>query len=407
MQVDFPIKRIDAVDALRGFALAGIVFAHMIEQFLGAPRPESWPVEPNIFDHIAMTFHGIFVMGKFFSIFAVLFGMSFAIMMGNAATKGRSFSGRFIWRLAILAAIGFVHALFYRGDILTIYVAIGFCLPLFYRMSSKALWFIIILLVLGMGRYLFYLVTGTSSLLSYEVTPQSPFIAAYVETLQNGSFIDVAKDNFFNGFASKFDFQMGVFGRGYLTLAYFLVGMLLVRSGIMRNLEANKPLIKKVMWWSLGLSLGFIVLVGVAFSIIPNLMEFKSWASVFAFTTYDLSNTALTVFLMSGFLLFYLRRPTGWLGSLAPYGRMALSNYLMQTLIGTFIFYGWGLGYLGLVHDWQTLLLSILIIFLQIRLSSWWLSRYYYGPMEWLWRCGTYFSSVKFLRTAKAVETPL
>ena len=399
MQLASPNNRIDAVDALRGFALAGIVFAHMLEQFLGASRPESWPVEPNVFDHIAMGLHGVFVMGKFFSIFAVLFGMSFAIMMDNAAAKGRSFSGRFIWRLAILGAIGFVHALFYRGDILTIYVAIGFCLPLFYRMSSKALWFIIILLFLGTGRYLFYLVTGTSSLLSYEVTPGSPAIAAYVELLQNGSFIDVARDNFLNGFTIKFDFQMGVFGRGYLTLAYFLVGMLLVRSGIMRNLEANKPLIKKVMWWSLGLSLGFIVLVGTAFSAIPDLMEFKSWASVFAFTTYDLSNTALTVFLMSGFLLLYLRRPTGWLGSLAPYGRMALSNYLMQTLIGTFILYGWGLGFLGLVHDWQTFLLSVVVIFLQIRLSAWWLSRYYYGPMEWLWRCGTYFSRVKFLRT--------
>ena len=407
MQVASPNNRIEAVDALRGFALAGIVFAHMIEQFLGAPRPESWAVESNIFDQIAMGFHGIFVMGKFFSIFAVLFGMSFAIMMGNAAAKGRSFSGRFIWRLAILGAIGFVHALFYRGDVLTIYVAIGFCLHLFYRMSSKALWFIIILLCLGMGRYLFYLVTGTSSLLSYEMTPQSPVVAAYVEVLQNGSFFDVAKENFLNGFTSKFDFQVGVFGRGYLTLAYFLVGMWLVRSGIMRNLEANKPLIKKVMWWSLALLPVFFVLVAVAFSIIPDLMEFKSWTSVFAFTTYDLFNTALTVFLMSGFVLLFLRRPTGWLGSLAPYGRMALTNYLVQTLIGTFILYGWGLGYLGHLHDWQMLLLSFLVIFLQVRMSMWWLLRYHYGPMEWLWRCGTYFSRVKFLRTEKAIEASL
>jgi len=407
MQIASPNSRIEAVDALRGFALAGIVFAHMIEQFLGAPRPESWQVEPNVFDHIAMGLHGMFVMGKFFSIFAVLFGMSFAIMMDNAAAKGRSFSGRFIWRLAILASIGFVHSLIYRGDILTIYVAIGFCLPLFYRMSSKALWLIVILLCFGLGRYFFYLVTGSSSLLSYEVTPESPVIEAYVEILRSGSFIDVVKENFFNGFAMKFDFQMGVFGRGYLTLAYFLVGMLLVRSGIMRNLEANKSLIKKVMWWSLGLSLVFIVLVGFAFSALPNLMEFESWTSVFAFTTYDLSNTALTVFLMSGFLLLYLRRPTGWPGSLAPYGRMALSNYLMQTLIGTIIFYGWGLGYLGQVHDWQALLLSFVVIFLQVRTSKWWLSRYYYGPMEWLWRCGTYFSRVKFLRTEKSTEAPM
>ena len=398
MQVASPNNRIEAVDALRGFALAGIVFAHMIEQFIAAPRPGSWAVESNIFDQIVFGFHSIFVMGKFFSIFAVLFGMSFAIMMGNAAAKGHSFSARFIWRLAILGAIGFVHALFYRGDVLTIYVAIGFCLPLFYRMSSKTLWFIIVLLFLGSGRYLFYLVTGASSILSYEETPESPVILAYVELLQNGSFIDVAKENFYHGFVNKLNFQVGVFGRGYLTLAYFLVGMWLVRSGIMRNLEANKPFIKKVMWWSLGLTLFFFALVAVVFSSITDLMEFKNWTSVIAFTTYDLFNTALTVLLMCGFLLLFLRRPTGWLGSLAPYGRMALTNYLVQTLIGTFILYGWGLGYLGQLHDWQMFLLSLLIIFLQVRMSTWWLSRYHFGPMEWLWRCGTYFSRVKFVR---------
>ena len=407
MQVASPNNRIDAVDALRGFALAGIVFAHMIEQFIAAPRPEFWQVESNIFDQIAFGFHFIFVMGKFFSIFAVLFGMSFAIMMGNAAAKGRSFSGRFIWRLAILGAIGFVHSLFYRGDILTVYVAIGFCLPLFYRVSSKTLWFIVVLLCLGAGRYLFYLLTGTSTILSYDYIPESPVVAAYVELLQNGSFIEVARENFYHGFATKLDFMVAIFGRGYLTLAYFLVGMWLVRSGIMRNLEANKPFIKKVMWWSLGLSLGFFVLLAVAFSSIPDLMEFKNWTSVVAFTTYDLFNIALTVFLMSGFLLLFLRRPTGWLGSLAPYGRMALTNYLVQTLIGTFILYGWGLGYLGHLHDWQMFLLSFLLIFMQVRMSMWWLSRYHFGPMEWLWRCGTYFSRVKFLRTEKALEAPL
>ncbi len=131
MQTSLPVNRIDAVDALRGFALAGIVFAHMIEQFLAAPRPaEGWLVEPNLADHLVNAFNGIFIMGKFFSIFAVLFGMSFAIMMGNAAAKGRSFSGRFVWRLAILLLFGFLHSLLYRGDILTVYVAVGFCLPL-------------------------------------------------------------------------------------------------------------------------------------------------------------------------------------------------------------------------------------------------------------------------------------
>ena len=392
-------NRVDAVDALRGFALAGIVFAHMIEQFIAAPRPtDSWLVESDVFDQIVQVFNGMFIMGKFFSIFAVLFGISFAIMMGNAAARGRNFSGRFIWRLALLFAIGFVHSLIYRGDILTIYAAIGLCLPFFYRVPNKVLWFIIILLFLGLGRWLFYLVTGTSSILSYDQSPQSPFIAAYFEVLKTGSLFEIARDNFINGFASKADFQLGAFGRAYLTLAYFLVGMWLVRTGIINNLEANKHLIKKTLKWSLGACVVFFFCIGASFSFIPNLMEFKNWLSVFAFVFYDLFNIAFTAVLMSSFLLIYLRKPTGWLGSLAPYGRMALSNYVLQTIIGTFLLYGWGLGLVGELHDWQMFLLSVVVIYLQIQLSKLWLSRYYYGPLEWLWRCGTYFKGVKFAR---------
>jgi len=397
--VPFANNRIEAVDALRGFALAGIVFAHMIEQFIASQRPvDAWLVVPNLFDHMVMAFHGLFIMGKFFSIFAVLFGISFAIMMGNAAARGHRFSGRFIWRLAILFAFGFVHSLIYRGDILTIYAAIGFCLPFFYRVPSKVLWFIVVLLFLGVGRYLFYLVTGTTSFLSYDQSPESPVVAAYVEVLKTGSFLEIARENFFHGFASKIDFQLGIFGRAYLTLAYFLVGMWLVRSGIINNLEANRPLIKKTLQWSLGLCAVSFILIALSFTFIPDLMEFKTWLSVIAFAFFDLFNTALTVVLMSGFLLLYFHSPTGWLGSLAPYGRMALSNYFLQSLIGTFVLFGWGLGLLGQLHDWQTFLLSVVVIYLQVRLSTWWLSRYYYGPLEWLWRCGTYFKKVKFAR---------
>ena len=230
------------------------------------------------------------------------------------------------------------------------------------------------------------------------MSPESPVIAAYVEILKTGSFFDVARENFWHGFTNKFDFQIGIFGRGYLTLAYFFVGMWLVRSGIMRNLEANKPFIKKVMWWSLALTLVFFVCMVAAFSSIADWIRFESWPAVFAFTLYDLFNTAFTALLMSGFLLLFLRRPSGILGSLAPYGRMALSNYLAQSLLGTFILYGWGLGLLGQLHDWQMFLLSIVVIVLQIRVSSWWLSSYHYGPLEWIWRCGTYFRKVKLVR---------
>lgn len=78
------------------------------------------------------------------------------------------------------------------------------------------------------------------------------------------------------------------------------------------------------------------------------------------------------------------------MGRLAPYGRTALSNYFIQTLLGTFILYNWGLGFIGEFSNTQTLLIALGIIGVQVALSDWWLKHYRFGPLEWLWRSGTY-----------------
>lgn len=112
---------------------------------------------------------------------------------------------------------------------------------------------------------------------------------------------------------------------------------------------------------------------------------------MFGLTAFDLFNVSLSVIYLCGFLLIF-RRPAGErrLGKLASYGRMALSNYFMQTLIGTFILYNWGLGYIGKISNTQTFVIAFGIIAFQIVLSDWWLKRFRYGPLEWLWRSGTY-----------------
>lgn len=392
-------QRLDAVDALRGFALAGIVIAHMIEQYIGAPRPsEGWSVEAVLADNIVLGGHMLLVMGKFYSIFALLFGMSFAIMMQNAAARGENFSGRFLWRLSLLGVIGIVHSLIYRGDILLVYVIIGFLLPLFYNVPNKWLWAIATLLFLGAGRFAFFILTGKATLLSWENSPESPVVANYVHTLKTGSFWDVVQVNFPYMYTGKFDFQFGIFGRGYYTLAYFLLGLWLVRSGITHNLAEHKPGIKRCLWWSLGLTFLLYLCTFAAFSQVKMPPDFATWPTVLAYNVFDLTNLSTTVFFICAFLLLYLRKPSGRLNALVPFGRMALSNYLLQSLLGTFIFYGWGLGLVGEIHDWQMLLFSLVFIYLQVQFSKYWLQHFHYGPLEWLWRSGTWFRFTRFRR---------
>src|SRR5690606_34954135 len=149
------------------------------------------------------------------------------------------------------------------------------------------------------------------------------------------------------------------------------------------RLADNKRAMKKILLWSLGGAVLSYLLLFACASQMAQPMDLATWPAVLVFTFYDLGNIALTAFLICGFLLLYLRRPSGILGRLAPYGRMALTNYLLQTVAGTFIFYGWGLGLLGELHDWQTLLLSFVFVVAQVKLSIWWLTHFNYGPAEW------------------------
>jgi uncharacterized protein len=391
--------RLDIVDALRGFALAGIVIVHMVEQFIGSPRhQEVWVVEANLIDQIVMSLNFIFIGGKFFSIFALLFGMSFALMMSSAEARGERFTGRFLWRLFLLLGFGIAHSLIYRGDILTLYVLLGFILPIFYHWKDSWLWWLAGFLFLGLGRVIFLAVTGTHTLLSYDNMPDSPEILRYLQVLQQGSFIEVLEENFRYGFAAKFDFLFGVFGRAYITLGYFLIGMWLVRSQLMANIANYKPQMKKFLWQMPIIAVLCGAVMAALFSVFAKPIDFSSWGPALTMGFYDAANIALTVFLISGFLLLYLRNPQGWMRHFAPYGRMALTAYLTQSIIGVVIFHGWGIGALGKLHDWQTLLLAILVIGLQMAACHWWLTRFRYGPLEWLWRCGTYLKWIPILR---------
>lgn len=395
--------RFEAVDALRGFALAGIVVAHMVEQYIAAPRPPAvWQIEPVASDGVIQLLMFLLVSGKFYSMFAVLFGMSFTIMMDKAQSKGQNFAGRFIWRLMVLLGFGIVHAAFYRGDILTGYVLIGLCLPLFYHLPNRWLLGIAGLLLVGVGQWCFYAFSGRVSLLPEAPAPDAPSVIAYVQTLRDGSFADVVAANLTTGMLHKFDFLFGVFGRGYMTLGYFLVGVWLVRTGFLRDLNRHRKTLKRVMWWSLALAVFFLAAMFGAFALMPDMITFSQWKHVFGFSFYNYFSIALTACLIAAFLRLFARRPEGRLKLLAPYGRMALTNYVVQSLLGTFLLFGWGLGYLGRLHDWQTLLIALVVIVFQVNLSRWWLSHFRYGPLEWLWRCGTYFRWMPFSRSPAA-----
>ena len=395
--------RMTVVDALRGFALAGIVIVHMAEHYAGAPIPQD-AVErmmPGLADQITSAFIQIFLRGKFFALFSFLFGLSFFIQMDKAEQRGQHFGTRFLWRLILLLAIGWIHHLFYRGDILTIYAMIGLVLIPFYRARNGVLLFLSALIFLGAARFIVFGITHSTSIFFDDLMDlESPVVTAYYETLKSGSLMDVFTSNAWSGQLMKADFQIGVFGRGYLTFAFFLLGLWCGRIRFFRDFRDRIEETGYLMWASLGLFLLGIVLTGLFFAQLGPEPKMDTWTAMFGLTGYDLGNLGMTGLILGGFLILYRKsRPHRFLAAFAPYGRMALTNYVMQSLIGTFIFYGWGLGMISDVPISLSALSAVPLIALQMLFSRWWLRSFHYGPLEWVWRSLTFGQMIPFRRT--------
>ncbi len=394
--------RIVVVDALRGFALMGIVLVHMVEQYVGGPVPQTVGAftSHGPVDSVIEGLINVFIRGKFFTIFSLLFGLSFFIQLERAEQKGTSFGARFLWRLAILFAIGFVHNLFYRGDILTVYALLGVVLVPLNRLSDRALlWTAVLLLIVP--RFLIFGAEQALGLTPPDVLDNQAAQQAYWEVLREGSLGELFAMNAGYGFWTKMYFQFHWVARGYQTLALFLLGLYVGRRGYFNDLEGHRPLLRRLVRWGGGLTLGFFLLTGLTFGLLQP--AFGSPVFLAAMTFADLGNMAMTGLLIGAFGLWYLKpnlRRT--LDQLVPYGRMALTNYFVQSLIGTFIFFNYGLGLLGEIGSSLTFLLAIVLFVTQVVFSRYWLQRFHYGPLEWLWRSLTY-GRWQPLRKARAV----
>lgn len=397
-------SRIVSIDALRGLALAGILICHMTENYIGSMSPQSFndAVHVGIIDNIIDGLVGVLLRGKFIALFSFLFGLSFFIQMDNSTRRGKQFGGRFLWRLLILMGIGYLHSLFYRGDILTIYAFLGVFLIPFYKMNNKWILGISALLFLGLARYVVYFLIGTDSIWGghVDMSPTAPWVLNYYDTLKQGSIGEVFKVNAVEGHMGKADYQFSIFGRGYFTFAFFLLGLYMGRIAFFQNFREHKTLIKKIVIWSaVTLVISFGILAA-AFSQVGPDGGLDSWYAMVGLSAMDVANMAMTFLWIAIFVMLYKKtKPERWLSKLAPYGRMALTNYVLQSIIGTFLLYGWGLGFLGELRQLYTFIIALALIAVQVRLSKLWLKHFNYGPLEWLWRSLTFFKIFPFRKS--------
>jgi uncharacterized protein len=383
--------RIIVVDALRGFALFGILYAHMVFWYTAGPLPQKvFANYKDIGSGIAMGLYGLLFIAKFFSFFSFLFGLSFYLQMKSFEKRRETFLMRYGWRLLILGIIGLIHHALWRGDILSIYVPLGFILILARNLSNKVILIIAFILILNIPTKIY----EAGTMLFNTAQPTVDFEKEgeiYYNVVKNDSFVDLVIDNV-KGLAFKFNYQL-TSGRLIITFGFFLIGMYAGRKKWFENIDQLRPFVKDV--WK---KVSFALLGVLGLAIITGLLAWQlaltdnQWIKWFFGMLVDFFNAGLTVFYISGLtLLMYRVRWQKILYPLAPIGKMALTSYLTQTFFGLLLFYSFGFRLFTKTSPGVNALLAIGIFLIQVVISKWWLKYFLYGPMEWIWRSLTFF----------------
>lgn len=387
-----PNSRIDVADILRGIAIAGIILIHFIEHmnFFLFPEPKNdfWAtINSTVWDS---TF--FLLAGKMYAIFAMLFGLSFYIQHDNQAQKGVDFRPRFMWRMVLLMLFGLFDLLFYNGDILFVYAVCGLLVIPFIRASNKVIIAFIILMALQPIEFV-YLIRG----LIDPSTPildlgSGPLFKAIIPAQSEGTIIDVAVAGIKNGLPVNFLWAIEN-GRMTQTILFFLFGIMLGRWRLFYDEGNNIQIWKKIF---IGSILAFGILLPLYLYAPEATKDIECVSKSLKVALNMWKNVSMMLFIVSGVTLLYYRTSAkNWLIKIAPYGKMSLTNYIGQSIIGAILFYNWGFGLFDDCGHTASFAMGIGCIILQFIFCTWWMKHHKRGPLEQLWFRATWIGSKK------------
>lgn len=372
--------RIHSVDALRGFAVMAILIVHNLEHFIFPVYPTDSPgwletIDKYVFDTVFFLF-----AGKAYAIFALLFGFTYYIQYRNQQARGGNFSGRFMWRLLLLAGFACINAAFFpAGDVLLLFSVVGGILVLMRRQSDRCILAVAILLLMQPVEWIY--------LLSYLFVPgfHAPDLnvgqmySDVAAVTRSGNFADFILCNITLGQKASFLWAVNA-GRLTQTAGLFLLGFHLGRRQLF--VQSDKSL---AFWKRL------LVIAAIAFIPLYALHSYLSsspeGAGAILSTISEMwRNLAFTFVLIAGFvILFYRTSLSRHSGALQLYGKMSLTNYITQSIFGALIYFPFGLYLAPRCGYTASLAIGLLVFALQITFSRWWLARHRQGPLESLW----------------------
>jgi len=393
-------ERIASLDVLRGVAILGILLMNIVSfgMIISAyDNPLVYGDAEGIDWYVWLCLH-IVADNKFMSIFSILFGAGVCIFIERAESKGHSAGALQINRMCWLLIIGLLHSyLIWFGDILVTYALCGLFIAMFRRWKPRNLIVIGILMAIPVpllfNAFFSWSVQFWPPESIQEMLDSNNLMseASQVETAtyRGDYFGQLGHRATISAMMQFFLFPIYMFWRA---AGLMLVGMGCYKLGIL-SAEKSKSFYIQLLFISLLIGIP-VILLGVHYKIMHN---FEPIARQFLDSNWNIVGAVFVAFawLSTVMLLCKSSAMDCLKHAFSAVGRMALTNYLMQSLIGTFIFYGHGLGYYGKLERWEMLLIVSAIWMFQITFSVMWLKRFRFGPFEWLWRCATYFQIQK------------
>jgi uncharacterized protein len=386
-----PAQRIELLDVLRGAALFGILASNM--RAFHSPMPAYFDhslMWTGVADRITQSVIDLFISGKFITLFAFLFGIGFAIQMDRAAGRGAS-SRFYLRRLAVLLAFGVLHGfLIWSGDILAPYALMGFALYLLRNRSQRSIarWALFFYLWPLIPAIAGTIVTAAGIQVPGPTRATPAEIARIIQVYSAGSYAQIFREHLgemaFQGFGLFFFYPR--------VLGLFLAGLWVWRAGILSNLGERRALLGRCQRWGLAIGLaGNGAMVAIAEAWHPDPLAWRPLALAQNFAA-SIGMPMMSLFYASTLAVIYLNSAS-WRARLRPFGavgRTALTNYLTQSVVCTTLYNSWGFGLFGSVSPLAGLAPTLILYAAQLAGSAWYVGRFDFGPMEWLWRMLTY-----------------
>ncbi|SES61848.1 uncharacterized protein SAMN05216389_10147 [Oceanobacillus limi] len=382
--------RIHTIDIIRGFALFGIFLVNMPSFHSPVFMKTMYGVEMEYtgLDYWIDVFFTLFIDSKFFTMFSFLFGLGFYIFMSRAEKKGLGMKRLYVRRILALLLFGVIHliALWY-GDILHTYAIAGLFLLFFYKrkIRTMVIWAGSLLIVYNAFMSLTLLVpSGVLEEIESASVGMTAGLEKYVEVYENAGYLEWV--------SYRLGTELPIILVNLLpamvpVFAMFLIGLAVGKAGIFQNLQEHTSFLKKVRTITLSIS---IPLVGALALFTLGIIDWGIKQTYVIEVLTSVSSISLCLFYIVALTL--LLRNESWQKKLRPLGamgRMALTNYLMQTIISVAIFVG--LGWYGDVGLFMGTLICFVILVIQMVASTFWLKKFQFGPFEWLWRSLTYW----------------